>query len=329
MLSTIYCFACIGLYGCYKANNAVNYLELSDFHDWRVKYNKTYRISGEIDIHKYYKNWLNNRDYINLHNSKNLEYTLELNDRADQNPDLWINQKNYNIHIATKEFIDPIEYLEESGLPSSVDWRISGIVTPVKNQQQCGSCWAFSAVGSMEGQHAKKTGNLMSLSESQIVDCDKNDSGCEGGWMDNAFEYAIENGMETEGEYPYQPVDGPCNFTKSKVRASFSNYTDVLGGEAGLKKAVAEVGPVSVAIDASMSDFQVYKEGVYYNPDCSTTMLDHGVLVVGYNSTDNGTDYWVVKNSWGEGWGNNGYIWMARNRNNSCGIATKPSYPIV
>jgi cathepsin L len=332
MFQAMYCFATLSplFHGCYKSSGPVIFSELSDFHDWRLKYNKTYHTdSGKTRIGEYYKNWLNNRDYVNSHNMKNLGFHLELNELADENPIYWMRKKNYNIYIASTDFTNYEPEEEEPRLPNAVDWRKSGIVTPVKNQQQCGSCWAFSAVGSMEGQHAKKTGSLLSLSESQLVDCDQNDYGCDGGWMDKAFEYAIKNGMETETDYPYKPMDEKCNFTKLKVHASFSEYKDVIGGEAALKKAVANVGPVSVAIDASNPDFQFYKEGVYYNPECSTTMLDHGVLVVGYGSTDNGTDYWVVKNSWGENWGNKGYIWMARNRNNSCGIATKPSYPIV
>ena len=330
-MNYMYCFLSLlpHITGCYKTIDPIKFDELKEFHDWRVKFNKTYLSSQKTDIGHYYKNWLNNRGYINTHNSQNNEYTLELNHFADEDIYFLTGKRNFNFHLSITKFDEPVLKEEKAGLPDSVDWRNSGIVTPVKNQQQCGSCWAFSAVGSMEGQHAKKTGDLLSLSESQIVDCDKRDSGCGGGWMDNAFEYAIQNGMETESEYPYQPIDGPCNFTKSKVRAAFSHHKDVLGGENGLKEAVATIGPVSVAIDASNPDFQFYKEGVYYNPNCSTTILDHGVLVVGYGSTENGTDFWTVKNSWGKSWGMDGYIRMARNRNNSCGIATKPSYPIV
>ena len=219
---------------------------------------------------------------------------------------------------------------EVEGLPRSVDWRTKGVVTPVKNQGQCGSCWAFSATGSMEAQHALAKNKLLNFSESQIVDCDSADAGCGGGFMDDAFKYVISaGGIESEKAYPYLPEDEKCTFNASRIVAHFKGYQDVKGGEEGLKQAVAQVGPVSVAIDASGMDFQLYKKGVYYSPSCSPTFLDHGVLVVGYGTTKNGTDYWVVKNSWGSSWGDNGYILMSRNRNNNCGIATEPSYPTI
>jgi len=182
----------------------------------------------------------------------------------------------------------------------------------------------------MEGQHALAKGKLISFSESQIVDCDGVAAGCGGGFMDSAFEYVISTGgIESEAAYPYLPENKKCVFNTSRVAAHFKGYQDVKGGEAGLKEAVAYVGPVSVAIDASEPGFQLYEAGVYYGPSCSTTLLDHGVLVVGYGTTLNGTDYWIVKNSWGSAWGDNGYILMSRNRNNNCGIATQPSYPTV
>lgn len=332
MNKILYCFFSLvahNIENCYTVSSQVDYYDLQEFHQWRINFNKTYNGDADAYLGLYYANWLSNRKMINNHNSQNKEYSLELNERADEHYLTFAHKKNYNIKLAQMDFINPENAPKQENLPSSVDWRTKGIVTPIKNQGQCGSCWAFSAVGSMEGQHAKKSNQLLSLSESQIVDCDHRDSGCDGGWMDNAFEYAIENGMETESEYPYQPVDGNCTFTKTKVKATFSKFQDVIGGENGLQAAVAKIGPVSVAIDASQPDFQFYKNGVYYNPDCSQTMLDHGVLVVGYGESKNGTDYWIVKNSWGENWGDNGYILMARNKNNSCGIATKPSYPIV
>jgi cathepsin L len=217
-------------------------------------------------------------------------------------------------------------------VPKTVDWRKKGIVTPIKNQEQCGSCWAFAAVASLEGQHALKTKKLVSLSEQNLVDCSgpEGNFGCEGGLPDQGYQYIIDNkGIDTEKSYPYTAEDGDCDFNKKTVGATIQKFTDIAtGDEKALQKAVATIGPISVGIDASNDSFQSYSGGIYDEENCSTSQLDHGVTVVGYG-TDNGKDYWLVKNSWGEDWGIKGYIKMSRNANNQCGIATLASYPTV
>ncbi|KAM0048910.1 putative fruit bromelain [Helianthus debilis subsp. tardiflorus] len=223
-------------------------------------------------------------------------------------------------------------YENLTAVPSSMDWRQKGAVTPVKDQGQCGCCWAFSAVAATEGINQLSTGKLISLSEQELVDCDTSgeDQGCNGGLMDDAFKFIIQNkGLTTETNYPYEGIDGTCSTTKeSSHAATITGYEDVpTNSEAALLKAVA-MQPVSVAIDASGSDFQSYTSGVFTG-ECGT-QLDHGVTVVGYGTTDDGTKFWLVKNSWGTTWGEEGYIRMQRDvasENGLCGIAMMASYP--
>ncbi|XP_013418301.1 cathepsin L1 [Lingula anatina] len=223
---------------------------------------------------------------------------------------------------------DGIEWFQEPlnvQLPSTVDWRQKGAVTPVKNQRACGSCWAFSATGTMEGQSVLRKHKKVSLSEQQLVDCDKHDGGCNGGNPDSAIKYVAQNGgIDTESAYSYTAKNGHCHFSKSGVGYTTSGVVHVPASESSLQSAVATVGPISVCIDASHRSFGAYKGGVYNEPACSHH-TDHCVLAVGYG-TMSGKAYWLVKNSWGTNWGVKGYIYMSRNKGNQCAIASYGTY---
>ncbi|KAE8588054.1 hypothetical protein XENTR_v10022313 [Xenopus tropicalis] len=214
--------------------------------------------------------------------------------------------------------------------PASIDWRTKGCVTPVRNQGKCGSCYAFSAVGALECQWKNKTRSLVTFSPQELVDCSytEGNNGCKGGSLNASFTYMMKNGVMEDSAYKYTEKEEPCKKKKpSNTGVVKDFYTLPAGNETALKNAVGIDGPVSVVIDSSGQGFRMYNSGVYYDPYC-TTNLDHSVLVVGYG-TDNGNDYWLIKNSWGVGWGEQGYVKMARNRNNHCGIASYAYYLTV
>ena len=203
-------------------------------------------------------------------------------------------------------------------------------MTPVKNQGQCGSCWSFGTTGAIEGSYFIKTGKLVSLSEQNLVDCSKMNNGCFGGLQYLAMEYVIDNGgIDTEESYPYTPEQGKCRYNPDNIGATITGYQAIeKGSEDDLYNAVGGIAPVTVGIDASHYSFQLYHSGVYTEYYCSSTQLTHAVLVVGYGH-EGGRDYWLVKNSWGEDFGQEGYIKMARNHNNMCGIASLAVYAIA
>jgi len=269
-----------------------------------------------------------NMDFVHSWNNGGHSHQVELNKFADLTSEEY-QRLLLGTHITVEHVPEsPVQIVLP--MAAAVDWRTKGYVTPVKDQGQCGSCWSFSATGATEGAHAKATGQLVSLSEANLMDCDKASDACDGGLMDNAFKYIINNkGIDTEASYPYKGVKEACRYSAANVGATLKTYKDVSSGsESALQAALETVGPISVAIDASKKSFQLYKTGIYYEPTCSTKRLDHGVLAVGYGTDESGADYWIVKNSWGQSWGDlQGYILMSRNKQNNCGIATSASYP--
>eukprot|EP01120_Amphizonella_sp_Union-15-10_P006344 TRINITY_DN201_c0_g1_i11.p1 TRINITY_DN201_c0_g1~~TRINITY_DN201_c0_g1_i11.p1 ORF type:complete len:325 (+),score=71.79 TRINITY_DN201_c0_g1_i11:69-1043(+) len=300
----------------------------SEFTNWMQKHKKTY---GHEEFSARYQTFKNNFDFVANHDSSK-GFTVALNKFADLSIEEFSSiynglklNKQYDASKLSTNTQMPV------GAPASWDWRNQGVVTGVKNQGQCGSCWSFSATGSTEGAHAIAGKGLVSLSEQNLVDCStaQGNQGCNGGLMDQAFQYIISNnGIDTEASYPYTAT-GPnqCQFNPANVGATLSSYQDCPSGDEGSLVSFVYSNPTSVAIDASHSSFQFYSGGVYNEPACSSTQLDHGVLAVGYGTSS--SDYWIVKNSWGTDWGLAGYILMSRNNGNNCGIATSASIPKV
>lgn len=321
-------------------------LVLEEWAAYKAEHRKSYDSDTEEKFRM--KIFMENRHKVAKHNAQYerglVSYKLKINKYSDMLHHEFVHTFN-GFNRTTKKNLGAVEklvgatFIEPANvvLPESVDWRKEGGVTAVKDQGHCGSCWAFSSTGSLEGQHFRKTGVLVSLSEQNLVDCSGKygNNGCEGGLMDQAFQYVKDNkGIDTEKSYKYEAQDDKCRYNPRNSGATDKGFVDIPeGDERKLMAAVATIGPISVAIDASHETFQLYSEGVYYEEECSSTQLDHGVLVVGYGSEESPSgetvDYWLVKNSWGETWGDKGYIKMARNKDNNCGIASTASYPLV
>jgi len=306
------------------------------YESWMAEHGKQYNALGEKD--KRFEIFKDNLKFVDEHNAaEGRSYEVGLNKFADLT-----NEEYRKMHLGTRidgkrrltkgKGSDRYAVREGDDLPESVDWRAKGAVVGVKDQGGCGSCWAFSTIAAVEGINQIVTGDLISLSEQELVDCDKAyNQGCNGGLMDYAFEFIIKNGgVDTEKDYPYQEKDGQCDqYRKNANVVSIDDYEDVpTEDEKALQKAVAHQ-PISVAIEAGSRPFQLYKSGILSGA-CGTA-LDHGVTVVGYG-TEGGKDYWIVRNSWGANWGESGYLRMERNipgrKVGMCGIAVEPSYPV-
>ncbi|XP_030248534.1 cathepsin S-like [Sparus aurata] len=303
---------------------------------WKKTHEKTYQ--NEVEEASRRELWEQNLMLITKHNleaSMGLHtYEMGMNHMGDLTPEEILQTlATYIPPTDIQRAPSPFNGTLSPPVPNTIDWRKKGYVTKVKNQGDCGSCWAFSAVGALEGQLFKKTGKLVDLSPQNLLDCSSTPKygnlGCKGGWLSKAFKYVMDNqGIDSEASYPYKGRVSKCRYNSRYRAARCSRYYFLpQDDERALTHALATIGPISVSVDSSQNGFKFYKRGVYTDPSC-TKKTNHAVLAVGYG-TLNGQDYWLVKNSWGRKWGDQGYIRMARNKNDQCGIAMYACYPTM
>lgn len=306
--------------------------EWKQFSNFQERFSKRYETLEETESRfNIFRSNLRNIILHNLDHTQN--FTMGINQFTDLTPQEFKDKYVGGLRAEVGSYGCKTFSSGASGAPSSIDWRQKGAVTSVKDQGQCGSCWTFSATGAVEGAWAIAKGQLVDLAEQELVDCATGiaygSHGCNGGQMEGAFKFIIENGQCALSAYPYTAKDGSCQ--KCTAVAHISSCSDVKpNDQISLKAAVAQQ-PVAIAIEADTRYFQSYSSGVLTSSSCGTN-LDHGVLIVGYG-TENGQDYWLVKNSWGTSWGMDGYVKIARSSSTNdagiCGIAMDPSFPSV
>jgi cathepsin L len=268
--------------------------------------------------------WEANRKMVENHNAEAAEglheWTMALQPSSDWTQEEF-EERMMGYKAPEGDLKEPINFEDVVGAPSHLDFRESGQVTGVKNQGQCGSCWAFSSTGCLEGMWKKGHGQLISMSEQQMVDCAP--GSCQGGWMYEAWN-AVRSGIESEQTYPYTARDGRCHANSNNFVATNSGYQKVGHSESALQNALYSIGyPISVVVHVG-SSFQHYNGGVFSDPQCQYGAGNHAVLAVGWDKSS-GSGYWIVKNSWGGSWGSSGYIKMKIGEN-SCGLANNPMY---
>jgi len=265
-------------------------------------------------------------EYNRINANKNNTFVVGHNQFSTWTKDEY--KKLLGTHIPADYELDNVESLETEGLASTVDWRNEGAVNAVKNQGQCGSCWAFSATAAVEGHSFIQGGYLFSLAEQQLVDCDKVSHGCQGGLQRLAFNYDEAHTQAIEAAYPYTAKDGTCQDKYVTGGVKVKSYTSVTPQSPSQLKAAIAKGPTSVTVEADTYPFQGYKSGVLNDPECGT-QLDHAITAVGYGS-EAGQDYYIVRNSWGASWGESGYIRIAAVEGlGICGIQQVSLWPTV
>lgn len=279
-----------------------------------------------------------NLRFIHSKNRAGLSFTLAINHLADRS-DIELKALRGRQHTSQasnggQSFPHPTTPDALNALPENLDWRLFGAVTPVKDQSVCGSCWSFGTTGTVEGAYFLKYHKQIRLSQQALIDCSWGfgNNGCDGGEDFRAYDWMMKHGgIPSEEDYgPYLGQDGYCHLDKVKPVAAIKGFVNVTtGSENALKVAVAKQGPISIAIDASKRSFSFYANGIYYDPQCGNKpeQLDHAVLLVGYGKL-NGKPYWLVKNSWSNYWGNDGYVLMSP-KDNNCGVMTDPTYVLM
>jgi len=311
---------------------------LSAFHQFMDFHNKSYASKEEYK-HRYnvYKENMKKVQFLQETEQGTAVYgatqTADLTEMEFKQQYLGL-RVNWRARKDDPEVHWPAADIPDVELPRQHDWREAGAVTEVKNQGQCGSCWAFSVTGNVEGQHAVKHGELLDLSEQELVDCDTRDNGCNGGLPENAYKTLLEiGGLETEADYGYDGKDEACQFNRSKVAARVTGGVEISQNETQMAQWLLKNGPISVGLNAAAMQF--YKGGVS-NPFsflCSPDGIDHGVLIVGFGEHDyplfhTKLPYWIIKNSWGTGWGEAGYYRLYRG-DGKCGINLLTSSAVV
>jgi len=322
-LAALACFVAVAYCGT-ASGEFVKYVE---------KYNKKY--SDNAEFHRRFANYRASKARIARLNTQaaasGLNTKFGINEFSDMSPEefkgKYMGYQPSGKKVEIPEFVDTGS-MQLEAIPKSFDWRSKGAVTAVKNQEQCGSCWAFSTTEGVESAWFMAGHPLPNLAPQQIVDCDNNDDGCDGGDLPTAFQYVKQYGLEKASAYPYTAEDGTCNYNKAAVVAKITGfqYATQSGNETKMQLASLVHGPLSICVDAET--WQDYTSGVITH-NCGNS-LDHCVQIVGWDVTSDGQNipYWIIRNSWGTSWGLQGYLWVERNKN-ECGVSDEATYALA